>query len=298
MRTNRTFRLAAAPLLAALSAAMLGGCGIFSSSGTAGKYEVNDPDRTAARIVANVIANTPYSSEGPTDKAVFNALLYDADGRQFHGPELLFNGEAIAPETTRTGPARYVKTDVDYAPGQTYQVAIQGNAATTPAAPPPLSVVSPVRADPSETGGNYFVQPEGESVTVSWTGGDPNQPVYIVIYGDPTSQNGRNSRRLFVRDNPLQRPDDPDNYGQPINNTGSFTIPAELTERVMESDGSTSTRTVTTFANPMTRPKATDVRLFAIFVVQRSEVVKNGPLEVSTISIATATAGVNPNLDR
>lgn len=296
MRTNRTLMHTAAPLVAALAAVALGGCGLFKTSGTSGKYEVNDPDRVAARVVANVIATTPYSSENPANKAVFNALLYDADGRQFYGPELLFNGEVVEPDTTRTGPARYVKGDVDYATGQTYTVAVQGHTATTPSAPPPMRVTAPARTDPTDPAKNYFVQPEGQGVTISWTGGDPNRPVYIVINGDPTSQNGRNSRRLFVRDNPQQSPVDPENYGLPITNTGSFTIPAELTERVMNADGTTPPRTIPTFANPMTNPRATDVRVFAIFVVQRTDVVKNGPLEVSAVSIATATAGVNPNL--
>lgn len=292
MRTYRTLTRVAAPLAGVLVAAVLTGCGSFGKS-KSGKYEYNDPDRTAARVVAHVVATTPYSSEAPTDKAEFNGLLYDADGRQFYGPEVLLDGAAVEFKTERTGPARYVKGGLDYAAGKTYTVAVQGHTATTPPAPPALRVTAPVRSN-EELGRNFFEQPEGEGVTLSWTGGDPGRPVYIVIYGDPTSNNGANSRRLFVRDNPAQSPTDPENYGLPIANTGSFTLPAELTERVIEKDGSTSTRNIPTFANPTKKPRPNDVRLFAIFVMQKSDVVKNGPLEVSTNSIATAIAGVRP----
>ncbi len=292
MQNTRKMVVAAAALLSSLA---LGGCGLFSTSGL-NRYERNDPDRIAARVQANVVATTLYTQADPAETAVFSALLFDADGRQFYGPEVLFNGERVEPAaTTSNNPSRYVKSGIPYAAGNTFTVSVQGNTATTPPAIAPLKVTSP----PRSTGTNdnnepitltYFEQPANQGVTVSWTGGDPNRPVYIVIWGDPTSENGQNVRRLYVRDNPAQSPTDSDNYGLPIANTGSFTIPAELTERVVGADGQTTTRTVPTFNNLHER----DIRYFSIYVVQRTEIVKNGPLEVSSLSVATAVAGVKP----
>lgn len=285
MRNTQRTAVAA---LTALAATTLAGCGLFNSSGLSGKYEPKDPDRVADRVVAMVTNTTYFTADAPSDKAVFRATLYDKDQRQFFGPDVQLDGESVP--TSTVGEDRttvYAKQDLPYAAGQTWSVAVQGNAATTPPAPAPLKITSPAAAtDDKGATLTYFNAEPAQPVTVTWTGGDPGQPVYIILYGSP-DKNG--ARRLFVSDNPAMSPSDPANFGKPIANTGSFTIPAELTERVVAANGATSTRTVTTFDNP--NKKGSGVNLLQVSVLQRGETV-SGPIHFAVSTVGVAAAGV------
>jgi hypothetical protein len=275
----------AAPALAAMT---LTGCGLFKSSGLSGRYEPEDPNRVADRVVAGVSNTTPFTADAASDKAAFRATLYDSDGRQFFGPAVTLDGDAVTTDTPGSNTSTaYVKADLDYAAGKTYTVSLQGHTATTPPAPAPLRITAPVPSK-NDKGAtlNYFDAQPGDAVTVSWTGGDPAQPVYIVLNGSPDS-NGM--RRFFVSDNPAMSPTDPLNYGLPIANTGSYTIPAQITERVQAADGSTSTRTTTTFDSPIKKGGATNA--ISIYVIQRG-VTQSGPINFSVATLATAAAGI------
>jgi hypothetical protein len=287
MRTYQWTARAAVPVLAALT---LGGCGMFKSSGIGGRIEPNDPSRVADRVQAVVTNTTSFVADAPTVVATFRATLYDKDGNQFYGPDVLLDGTKVDVSNPGSDTSTaYVKGDLPYAPGQTYTLAVQGNTATSPPAAPPIKITSPAPAK-DDKGANlaYFTAEPGQPVTVTWTGGDPGQPVYIVLYGSP-DKNG--SRRLFVSDNPAMAPTDPLNFGKPIANTGSYTIPAELTERVQAADGSTTTRTVTTFDSPSKKGSA--VTPVTISVVQRAE-SQSGPIHFATAAVGVATAGITP----
>jgi len=274
--------------VAAAATLTLAGCGMFKSSGIGGRYEPNDPNRVAERVVAGVSNTTYFTADAPSDKATFRATLYDKDGRQFFGPEVLLNGEAVP--MVSGGDERttvYSKTELPYAAGQTYTLAVQGHTAATPAAPAPLKITSPAAS--KDDNGNtltYFLTEPGQPVTITWTGGDPGLPVYIILYGAP-DKNGQ--RRLFVSDNTAMSPSDPLNFGKPIANTGTYTIPAQLTERVPSGSGANSTRTVTPFDNPNKEGGSTNV--ISISVLQRQETT-SGPIRFSVASIGTAAAGI------
>lgn len=278
----------AVAVLTVLAATTLAGCGLFKTSGLSGKYEPKDPDRVADRVVASVANNTYFTADAPSGTANFRATLYDKDRRQFFGPEIQLDGDVVP--TTTNGDDRttvYSKTGLPYAAGNTWTMAVQGHSATTPAAPPPLKITSPA-ASKDDKGNTltYFNIEPGQPATITWTGGDPAQPVYIVLYGAP-DKNG--ARRLFVADNPALSPTDPANFGQPIPNTGTYTIPATLDERVVAGNGSTSTRTVTVFDSP--NKKDNPVNLITISVVQRGETV-SGPIRFAVSATATAAAGI------
>lgn len=284
MRTLRKMALAGLTVTVTTS---LAGCGLFSGSGISGKYKPNDPDRTADRVVAAITNTTYFTADALSDKAAFRATLYDKDGRQFFGPTVQLNGDSVPP--VNAGEDRttvYAKSDLPYAAGDTWSVAVQGNTATTPPAPAPLWITSPAAAtDDKGAKLTYFSVEHGQPATITWSGGDPAQPVYIILYGSPD----RNAaRRLFVSDNPAMSPSDPTNFGKPIPNTGSYTIPAQVTERVVGGDGATTTRTVTLFDNQNKAGK--DANIISISVLQRGETV-SGPIHFAVTTVGAAAAG-------
>lgn len=281
----------AAPLLAALA---LGGCGLFKS-GNNGKLNPNDPSRVAASMVASVSTLTAFNDVPSTQLPTFRATLYDADGNQFYGPVVQLDGANVATSTPGDNTSTiYSSSGFAYAPGQTYVTTVQGHTATSPGAIPQVLINLPVRSTtttgtpPVTTTLTYYKQTAGDPMTVTWSGGDPSQPVYIFVYGTP---DGNAARRLFVSDDPLQSPSDPENFGKPIANTGTYTIPATLTERYVDSTGAIATRTVTTFDDPTTTD--TSGRSFTVYVAQRQTTL-SAPIRFSVVSSAYLTASVLP----
>ncbi|HEY3266333.1 MAG TPA: hypothetical protein VGM37_05360 [Armatimonadota bacterium] len=274
----------------------LAGCGIFKSSGMSDKYNPNDPNRVVARAVANVTEVNNFN-DAPTNKGTFKAVLYDANGQQFYGPAVTLDGTAVTTTDTTTSTI-YEKTSLDMAVGQTFAAVIQGHGAVSPPVLPPMLIAAPLRATGVDSKGNpttlaYFDQNSGSGVTVHWTGGDSTQPVYIQVVGNFANQGWR---RIPVVDDPQQTAQDPENFGLAIPNTGTFTIPAQLTERYVQTNGQVATRTITTFENTQT-PNTTDPttpKLYVdVYVLQRATNVA-APVSFSTIVGATAKAGIKP----
>lgn len=281
----------AASVLAALA---LGGCGLFKS-GSGDKLEPNDPTRTVTSMVASVSTLTAFADTPSTVLPTFRATLYDKDGNQFYGPVVQLDGKDVATSTPGDATSTiYSATGLTYAAGQTYTTTVQGHSATSPGAIPQVLITSPVRSTtttgtpPVTTSLTYYKQTAGDPMTVTWSGGDPTQPVYIFIYGTP---DGNSARRLFVSDDPLQSVGDPENFGKPIANTGTYTIPATLTERYVDSTGAVATRSITTFDDPTKTD--TSGRAFTVYVAQR-QVTLNSPIRFSVVSSAYVTASVLP----
>ncbi|HEY3411509.1 MAG TPA: hypothetical protein VGM51_00480 [Armatimonadota bacterium] len=279
-----------------LAAASLAGCGLFKSSGTSGKLDPNDPNRVVAKMVANVSSLTFFTDVDTGKTATYRATLFDKDGNQFYGPKVQLDGADVTPVTPGDGTSTiYVQGSVAFTPGQTFTTAVQGHSATSPAAIPQMLMTSPVRSTsldnstpPKPIQLTYYKQPAGDPMTISWSGGDPSQPVYIFIFGTPDSNT---ARRLFVSDDPLQPIDDSENFGKPIPNTGTYTIPATLTERYLNSSGAIATRTITTFDDPVTSDTAG--RAFSVFVAQR-QTADASPIHFGFVSAAHITASVLP----
>lgn len=278
-----------------LVAVSVTGCGLFKS-GSGTRPEPNDPNRTVAKMVANVSSITTFADVDTGKTAVFRAILSDKDGNQFYGPKVQLDGADVPAINPGDGTSTvYTVAGLAFTPAQTFTTTVQGSAAVSPPAISQLLMTSPVRSTgmdtstpPKEITYTYFRQPAGEPMTLTWSGGDPSQPVYIFLFGTPDTNP---SRRLFVSDDPLQMPGDPENFGSPIPNTGTFTIPPTLTERYLDSNGAIATRTVTTFDDPTTTD--TTGRAFSVFVAQRATTV-NSPIRFSVVSSAYITASVLP----
>lgn len=271
---KRIYRALVLPLA---TATLLAGCGIFGEDDDPDFRNPFFPDREATRITANISSRTRYADPDDGKKAVFTATMYDKDGLQFYGPKVELNGTEITPVGTSAS-ANYQLNDMDYATGQTWTLAVQGHSATTAPAIPPVLITQPTSTKSDSGSYPSVTQAAGAPVEVAWTGGDPAEPVYVVVYGNP---DGKGDRRFFVKDNPAQRPTDPENYGLPIPNTGTLTIPATVEERVVDSKGNTTTRTVTLFDNPST----STVRAFYVYVVQRKTTAAP-PIQFSVNSVA------------
>jgi hypothetical protein len=279
----------AVPVLAALA---LGGCGLFKSSSN-DKIQPDDPTRPVASMVASVSTLTAFADTPSTVAPTFRATLYDKDGNQFYGPVVQLDGTNVSTSTPGDNTSTiYSSTGFAYATGQTYTTTVQGHSATSPGAIPQIYINSPVRSTSTSSGTTttltYYKQTAGQPMPITWSGGDPSQPVYIFIYGTPDANA---ARRLFVSDDPLQSVGDPENFGKPIPNTGAYTIPATLTERYVDSSGAIATRTVTTFDDPTTTD--TSGRAFTVYVAQR-QVNTNSPIRFSIVSSAYVTASVLP----
>ena len=279
-----------------VAAAALGGCGLFKS-GSSDRVEPNDANRTAAKILANVSSVTTFDETDTGNTATFKATLYDKDGNQFFGPKVVLDGKDVSYVNPGDGTSTvYISDSLAFTTGQTFTTAIQGNTAVSPPAIPQMLISSPARSTTTDTSTNpptvttlvYYKQTAGDPMTISWTGGDPSKPVYIFIYGTPDKNS---SRRLFVADDPAQAVGDPENFGLPIPNTGTYTIPATLTERYVDSNGNTATRTVTTFNDPTTTD--TSGRAFQVYVAQR-EVTTASPIRFGWVTAAKVTASVLP----
>jgi hypothetical protein len=286
---NRFLSLA---LIAGVAATFTAGC---SQQGSESRIRTpRDPNRTVARMVANVTSLTEYADENMGARATFRAILYDAAGEQFYGPTVVLDGE---PADIVEGPSTiYRKTNLPYAAGASYAVNVQNFEAVTPPAPAPIRILSPApeqrKTDElSRQEVQVFNQPAGQPLTVTWTGGDSAEPVYIFVVGTP---DGLPARRFFPRMDPAQHPIDPENYGLPIANTGTFTIPAQLEERRVAADGSVSVQTVSLFANPnrldAQNPERRS-RQFWVYVVQRRTNVAQ-PIQFSVNSVGVVIADV------
>ena len=278
-----------------LAAASLAGCGLFKS-GNSDRLGANDPNRAVAKMVANVSSLTLFADVDSGKTATFRATLIDKDGNQFYGPKVQLDGKDVPSVNPGDGTSTiYMQSLVAFNPGQTFTTTVQGNSATSPGAIPQILMTSPVRSTtmdkstpPKEITLTYYKQTAGGPMTITWSGGDPSQPVYIFIYGTPDANP---SRRLFASDDPLQAIGDPENFGNPIPNTGTYTIPATLTERYVNASGSIATRTVTTFDDPTTTD--TSGRAFSVYVAQRQIAVAS-PIRFGFVSAAHVTASVLP----
>jgi len=283
MRKNRVL----SAILVAAAVVSVSGCNIFGGSKDTSYRNPMDKDLLAARVVASVTSQTHFQDPDQGALATFRATLFDASGRQYYGPTVQLDGADVT-YTERGSSTIYTKDNLPYAAGTTWTVAIQSHTATSPAALPPLVLTAPTST--KGTNGVYapVSQTAGQPFTISWAGGDPSVPVFVVVHGNP---DGKGERRFFVSDNPAQRPDDPENFGLPIANTGTCVVPATVIERVVDANGNTSTRQTTVFDN--TNKTGGAARTFYVYVVQRNA-TSAAPIEFAVNSTATATLTVAP----
>lgn len=279
-----------------LATATLAGCGLFKSGSSSDRLDPNDPNRVAAKMLANVSSLTTFADAASGSTATYRATLYDKDGNQFYGPKVQLDGTDVPTVNPGDGTSTiYVQSAVAFNPGQTFNTTVQGNSATSPPAIPQILMTSPVRSTTTDTSTppkvitlSYYKQTARDPMTITWSGGDPSQPVYIFVYGTPDTNS---ARRLFVSDDPLQPVGDPENFGSPIPNTGTYTIPATLTERYIDASGNVATRTVNTFDDPVTTD--TSGRAFSVYVAQR-KITAASPIRFGFVSGAQITASVLP----